>query len=105
MFSNALTATLLVRNTWGFNMFNQGDDLQRTPIYSRKRDIPIPEKDILDPVAEYNKGELYAMEIIEDQGWPAARNVETSLLETYEEHPDFTQGYCDALEFEATREQ
>lgn len=84
---------------------NQGEDLQRTPTYTQPLDFPIPEKDFIDPVAEYNLGELAAMEDIEECGFFFARDVCDEMVDNYYEmRPDFVQGYADALETLATRE-
>lgn len=45
--------------------FNGATDLQRTPVFYSKEGIPVPEAAILDPVAEYNRGELAAMDMVE----------------------------------------
>lgn len=82
---------------------NEADDLQRTPTYSRTRNIPVPEKDVLDPVAEYNRGELSAMEDIEEFGFSYARDKCDALIDSYKD-VDYTQGYADALEVIANRE-
>jgi hypothetical protein len=57
-------------------------DLQRTPIFSAYQDqfgnsraIPVPEKDILDPVAEYNQGEWDCMRVLFDEGFNAAQDT------------------------------
>ena len=82
---------------------NDSTDLQRTPQFTQpRRDIPIPEKDILDPVAEYNRGELDAMKDIDQVGFRVAREVLDELLDG--EYSDYVQGYADALEFEGKRE-
>jgi hypothetical protein len=87
--------------------FNADGDYQRTPTFSgfQKTDIPVPEKDILDPVAEYNRGEVAAMQMIESRGLGNARDYLYGMLdEKYETLEDFIQGYSDALELIATRE-
>lgn len=85
-------------------MMHDGEDLQRTPVY-KSGGIPVPEKDLIDPVAEYNLGELAAMEDIEECGFFFARDVCDEMIDNYYEmRPDFVQGYADALETMATRE-
>lgn len=80
-------------------------DRQRTPTYTQNRGIPVPEKDLIDPVAEYNLGELAAMEDIEHGGFSFARDVCDEMIDKYYEmRPSFVQGYADALEAIATRE-
>lgn len=85
--------------------FNESQDNQRTPTYTQNHGIPIPEKDILDPVAEYNRGELAAMEVIERVGFSAARAYcDGLILAVYDKQKDFIQGFADALEVIAQEE-
>lgn len=87
-------------------MFNEAHDLQRTPVFTKWRDeygkaleIPVPENSILDPVAEYNRGELAAMDAIEEIGFSGARQYAYELIdEQYEKNPDYVQGFNDAVE-------
>lgn len=85
--------------------FNGATDLQRTPVFYSKEGIPVPEAAILDPVAEYNRGELAAMDMVEEQGFSIARDHSDHLVDdVYEFYPDYVQGFVDALEFLGTRE-
>jgi hypothetical protein len=87
-------------------MENKAKDLQRTPIFQyTDRDIPVPEDSILDKEKEYNRGELAAMDYIEEQGFSGARDHSEDLVDSvYDFYPDYVQGFCDALEVIATRE-
>jgi hypothetical protein len=85
---------------------NDSPDLQRTPQYTQpRRDIPVPEKDIYDPVADYNQGELAAMDYIEQKGFYGINDVVDYLIDQiYENRPEYVQGFADALEVIAKRE-
>jgi hypothetical protein len=85
---------------------NKAKDLQRTPIFQdTPRDVPIPEADVIDPVAEYNHGELDAMGWIEEVGFRMAGDMANSLLVyVYDVYPDYVQGFFDAVETLAKRE-
>lgn len=85
---------------------NKAKDLQRTPIFQyTDRDVVIPERDVIDPVAEYNEGELDAMDWIESVGFRMAGDMANSLLVyVYEYYPDYVQGFFDAVETLAKRE-
>jgi hypothetical protein len=87
---------------------NDSPDLQRTPQYTQpRRDIPIPESDVLDPVAEYNRGEVQALDDTENNGFAYAIERSYFLIDIDQEKnysKDYIQGYFDAVETLAQQE-
>jgi hypothetical protein len=85
---------------------NDSADLQRTPQYTQpRRDIPIPEKDILDPVAEFNHGELAAMDVVNTIGFSGAFAYGLGLMDAGLNSEDFIQGFFDTLRFLESRDE
>lgn len=81
-------------------MSNDGPDLQRVPQYTQPRtDIPVPEKDVIDPVAEYEHGEFHCIQIARNMGLAIAFNLRDFP------NDDFKQGYVDCYNLLANMEQ